>query len=144
MVSRTAKRLGGHEVSSGDVVDLINHIALPPKLPTSKDEQPTVIEQNLLYLAQAAIATLDTTSSQAWSRVSNMLHQLDNIKQKNGYSHAALALQLSGLKLDGEYSFASFQHSLMISRLSGDSFACPELRRLDIAQERRFYCFRML
>ncbi|CAD0047260.1 unnamed protein product [Aureobasidium pullulans] len=100
MASRRTAPLNGHEVSREDVVDLANHITLPPNLPTSEEDQPAVIEQNMIHLAQAAITSMDATSSQAWSRVSDMLLKLNSIKKMREYDYSVLGRELSRMRRD--------------------------------------------
>ena len=119
MASRKTAPLNGHEVSREDVVDLANHITLPPNLPTSEEDQPAVIEQNMIHLAQAAITSMDATSSQAWSRVSDMLLKLNSIKQMREYDYSVLGRELSRMRRDGKHFLLTLcRHGLTCSQIA--------------------------
>ncbi|THY63972.1 hypothetical protein D6C98_00911 [Aureobasidium pullulans] len=134
MASRRTAPLNGHEVSREDVVDLANHITLPPNLPTSEEDQPAVIEQNMIHLAQAAITSMDATSSQAWSRVSDMLLKLNSIKKMREYDYSVLGRELSRMRRDDCLAFHLHAQNcgILILYKSADSviFECFETSAL--------------
>ncbi|KAI5201355.1 hypothetical protein E4T39_05203 [Aureobasidium subglaciale] len=108
MTSLRSVQLGGREVSLEDVTDLVNHIALPPNLPTSQDRQPAVTEQNLLLLAQTAINSMESVSPQVWSPISDMLVKLHSMKQMTGFDHDLLSQDLASMQPDAEEEYKGF------------------------------------
>jgi hypothetical protein len=86
-----------------DVLDLINHVILPPQLPQVEEPDPSRINNNLVQLLQDVTRTFDQRTCAAWASVSKMLSTLGKTEQARALNDDSLSADLKALNTGGEY-----------------------------------------
>lgn len=88
-------------INDDHLVSLINHIALPPKLPQTEERDTPGIEKSLLRLTKNVLSEYDNRSLAAWKAVSQMLRQSSSVRSGSGLDAEQLDTALSNMDIDG-------------------------------------------
>jgi hypothetical protein len=92
-------------IKDDHLVSLINHIALPPKLPQTEERDTPGIEKSLLRLTENVLSEYDNRSSAAWKAVSKMLRQSSGVRSGSGLDAEQLDTALLNMELDGKLTY---------------------------------------